>query len=415
MPSPRSRPGPPPRPAADDPGQWVIRRRTVVLAGAAFGLLALWASAATWFIVFHDAALAQFMARQSAMQYAYEEKVSALRARLDRVATQKLLEQDGVETRVAELASRQMALENRQAMLLGLAEQAGEGVSAHDPAPLPAAPPKPAPLPTPGSLGLRSEAADPAPRPGALSLPLRVAELEAALDAAAARQSLTLDRILQRSQGEAARLRRLVADLGLDPHRFAASRPAGIGGPLVPVGSGAFETALMMAQRTMSERDELRRVVKALPLWRPTQLDAGVSSPFGYRVDPFTRGLALHTGVDLKAEYGAPVRAAGAGRVVSAEYAGGYGNMVEIDHGHGLATRYGHLSAFAVAPGQVVEPGQVIGRVGSTGRSTAPHLHYETRIDGEPVDPQRFLRASALAFAGGGSAGPDGGAWSRIR
>jgi murein DD-endopeptidase MepM/ murein hydrolase activator NlpD len=73
--------------------------------------------------------------------------------------------------------------------------------------------------------------------------------------------------------------------------------------------------------------------------------------------------------------------------------------MVEIDHGHGIVTRYAHLSAIGVAPGQSVAAGQVVGRVGSTGRSTAPHLHYETRIDGEPVDPQRFLRASARLFA----------------
>ena len=77
-----------------------------------------------------------------------------------------------------------------------------------------------------------------------------------------------------------------------------------------------------------------------------------------------------------------------------AEYNGGYGNMVEVDHGHGLVTRYAHLSAFDVSPGQWVEPGTIVGRVGSTGRSTGPHLHYETRIDGEPVDPVRFLRAA---------------------
>ncbi|GJD49821.1 hypothetical protein OPKNFCMD_2555 [Methylobacterium crusticola] len=410
---------------------WVVRRRTLALGGLAYAALALWASAATWFIVFHDQALAQFMERQSAQQYAYEERISALRVRLDRVATQKLLEQDGVENRIADLASRQVTLENRHAMLAGLSEQAGDGaglpgadygtapILAPLTGPLPgiggpvaepriAGEPKPVPVPspTPESLGLRTDAGDGAltpaetgSRPSGPGATLRVAGLERALDGIEARQSLALDQILVRGRAEAARLRVAVAEIGLDAGRFLPARAGGVGGPLVPVGDGPFESAVIQAQRNLGELGLLRRVVRALPLRRPTVIDAGLSSTFGYRVDPFTRGLALHTGVDLKAEYGAPARAAAAGTVVSAEYSGGYGNMVEIDHGHGLATRYGHLSGFAVVPGQAVAAGQVVGRVGSTGRSTGPHLHYETRIDGEPVDPQRFLRAGTRLLA----------------
>ena len=91
--------------------------------------------------------------------------------------------------------------------------------------------------------------------------------------------------------------------------------------------------------------------------------------------------------------YGAEIRATAAGRVVHAGPMGGYGNMVEIDHGNGLATRYGHMSEVLVAEGEEVKVGAVLGRIGSTGRSTGPHLHYEVRIDGEPVDPERFLKA----------------------
>ena len=127
---------------------------------------------------------------------------------------------------------------------------------------------------------------------------------------------------------------------------------------------------------------------------RPLSGEVSLSSNFGARLDPFTRGYAMHTGMDMRAETGEPARATAAGRVTMAEYNGGYGNMVEVDHGHGLTTRYAHLSAFDVGPGQWVEPGTIVGRVGSTGRSTGSHLHYETRIDGEPVDPQRFLRAA---------------------
>ncbi len=101
----------------------------------------------------------------------------------------------------------------------------------------------------------------------------------------------------------------------------------------------------------------------------------------------------MHSGLDFRAAMGDPVRATANGKVTMAGNSGGYGRMVEIDHGNGLATRYGHLSEINVKIGDIIKIGQVIGEVGSTGRSTGPHLHYETRIDGEAVDPQRFLRA----------------------
>ncbi|MBN8921351.1 MAG: M23 family metallopeptidase [Rhizobiales bacterium] len=103
----------------------------------------------------------------------------------------------------------------------------------------------------------------------------------------------------------------------------------------------------------------------------------------------------MHTGLDFRGATGEPARATAAGKVTNAGWSGGYGRMVEIDHGNGFATRYGHLSEILVKDGQTVRPGQIVGRVGSTGRSTGPHLHYETRIDGEAVDPHRFLRAGA--------------------
>jgi murein DD-endopeptidase MepM/ murein hydrolase activator NlpD len=101
----------------------------------------------------------------------------------------------------------------------------------------------------------------------------------------------------------------------------------------------------------------------------------------------------MHTGLDLQGETGDPVRAAASGTVTSAGWSGGYGKVIDIDHGNGFATRYGHLSSIDVQVGQTVKVGQIIGKVGSTGRSTGPHLHYETRVAGEAVDPQKFLRA----------------------
>ena len=109
----------------------------------------------------------------------------------------------------------------------------------------------------------------------------------------------------------------------------------------------------------------------------------------------------MHTGLDIRADIGDPARGkTAAGVVTVAGVNGGYGRMVEVDHGNGLATRYGHLSAIDVKVGEPVKIGQIVGQVGWTGRSTGPHLHYETRVDGEPVDPQKFLRAGVRLSAG---------------
>jgi murein DD-endopeptidase MepM/ murein hydrolase activator NlpD len=103
----------------------------------------------------------------------------------------------------------------------------------------------------------------------------------------------------------------------------------------------------------------------------------------------------MHTGLDLRAEIGDPILVTANGTVTAAGWSGGYGKMVEVDHGNGLATRYGHMSEIDVRVGQQVKSGQSLGKVGTTGRSTGPHLHYETRVDGEAVDPQKFLSAGS--------------------
>ncbi|HTN52540.1 MAG TPA: peptidoglycan DD-metalloendopeptidase family protein [Anaeromyxobacter sp.] len=120
-----------------------------------------------------------------------------------------------------------------------------------------------------------------------------------------------------------------------------------------------------------------------------------VTSPFGERTDPFTGARAEHDGVDVGAPEGTPIRASAAGVVRAAGERGGYGNAVEIDHGHGLVTLYGHAADLLVHPGDRVEAGQPIATVGSTGRSTGPHLHFEVRMGGRPVDPARVLKVYA--------------------
>jgi hypothetical protein len=136
-----------------------------------------------------------------------------------------------------------------------------------------------------------------------------------------------------------------------------------------------------------------QRIKKMMvPTAQPVQLGR-LGSDFGWRIDPFTGRSALHTGLDFQADPGTPILSAAGGVVVAAEWHAAYGQMVEIDHGNDLITRYGHASRLHVKKGDIVKRGQRIADVGSTGRSTGPHLHFEVLVQGVPQDPQKFLAA----------------------
>src|SRR5262249_54470428 len=141
----------------------------------------------------------------------------------------------------------------------------------------------------------------------------------------------------------------------------------------------SFDMQMMHLEADVRLYEKLIRLTAALPLRQPLEGSLDVTSVFGGRTDPFTGRLALHTGIDFRGEYGEEVYATAEGTVTTADLNGGYGNMVEIDHGHGVSTRYAHLSAIRIAIGQHVSAGTLIGLIGSTGRSTGPHLHYEVR------------------------------------
>ncbi|MGA4552724.1 M23 family metallopeptidase [Methylorubrum aminovorans] len=372
-------------------------RRLLVALSLGLAVSTLWAAGASYYLVFHDEVLARFVSRQSAMQFTYEERLGTLQRALDRSAAESVAARGSVESRLATLIERQALIEKRQGLLSGFGGAAAS-IDMPPPAPAPVADTAPQvrkPFPTPG---LRMGGEDRVEIIGHDSA-ARLSRLEDALQRVAEAQSRSVAGIARQAARSAERFRDLIARTGLSPARFDAP-PAGVGGPLVPLGTDAFESALADARRQIDEETHLRRVAAALPFRQPLPGDLTFTSSFGARLDPFTRGYALHTGVDMRVETGTPVQATAAGRVTAAEYAGGYGNMVEVDHGRGLVTRYAHLSGTAVSVGQRVEAGTVVGFAGSTGRSTGSHLHYETRIDGEPVDPQRFLRAGAqLVFA----------------
>jgi murein DD-endopeptidase MepM/ murein hydrolase activator NlpD len=194
----------------------------------------------------------------------------------------------------------------------------------------------------------------------------------------------------------------LIRRLGLDPSRFVRSSDwngsaQGMGGPYIPVSVDA-EPRFKDLFLSWTKLNHLQSAVSAIPAYMPVK-DYRYTSGYGYRYDPFNGGSAMHAGVDMAGSHGEAIYASASGTVLQAGRSGGYGNLVELTHGKGIDTRYGHLSKILVSPGQRVRQGQIIGRMGSTGRSTGTHLHFEVRVDGRSVNPRPFLDASAYVLA----------------
>ncbi|MEO7654742.1 MAG: M23 family metallopeptidase, partial [Sphingomicrobium sp.] len=193
-----------------------------------------------------------------------------------------------------------------------------------------------------------------------------------------------------RYQVTAAELKRL----GLTPAKVESHD--GIGGPLESVGNPTFKALF----NSWKKLDQLQDGVIAIPSDKPIKHDVAFTSGYGVRSDPFRSGAAMHPGIDLAGPVGTPIQATADGAVVRAGWnSGGYGNLVEIDHGRGITTRYAHLSAMSVKTGDRIARGEIVGRMGSTGRSTGSHLHYEVRIDGRAVNPIPFMKSTDYVLA----------------
>lgn len=429
---------------------FAVRPGALYATAAAIPLIAAAYFSTTVYLIYRDDMLSGIMSRQAEMQYSYEDRIAALRAQLDRVTSRQLLDQTSFEGKLHALLSRQAQLESRGSLMSTLAGQAG--LSSGDVtgalprpnagdetrtqakrasinpllrgAPAPAAPAgalafaptgptlralaagKPAPL------SGTDEAAPRAPTPtfslleetDGLPVTERLRRVAASMDEVEQRQVRQIATLETRARAQTQGFKQAIEAAGLDPARLKPPAAAGsaMGGPFIPLkldrAGSPFEREAARLQDTLVETDRLRRLAPAVPLRRPLGAGAQQTSGFGARLDPFLGRAAMHAGLDFRDTIGANVRATAAGEVVRAGWSGGYGNMVEIDHGNGLTTRYGHMMSISVAEGDHVAAGGVVGRLGSTGRSTGPHLHYETRIDGEAVDPQRFLKAGARLF-----------------
>jgi murein DD-endopeptidase MepM/ murein hydrolase activator NlpD len=293
---------------------------------------AVWLIAGSAYFAFRDdGGLSRLIDEQAALQLTYEDRIAELRAQVDRIMSQKLLDQEQVEQRVNSLLQRQ----TRMSLSLDNVEQ---------------------------------------------------------------KQLATLTDLGERIDMRARQMQTVLADLGVKVGRAPADMRTG--GPFVPVKpppseTSAFEAQLHRINAGRAQMDLYNRALAAVPVRTPVTGETDLTSPFGIRIHPILKRIAMHAGIDLRGDLGEPVRATATGKVTIAGRQRGYGNVVEISHGNGLATRFGHLSEISVKVGQVVRIGEVVGKIGSTGLSTGPHLHYETRINGKAVDPQKFLRAGS--------------------
>ncbi len=375
-------------------------------------IMALWSVATGTYFAFHDDVLTRLIGRQAEMQFAYEDRIAELRAQVDRITSRQLLDQEQFEQKLSALLQRQATLEQRTTALGGDLAITGSIRPARGalPAPAPAEQPiKASPI---NDTVIFTAPPDREARLESRELPASITRIASrgdgggldgilgrisvALDNVDRRQTAVLTDLEERMDGKARRMRNVLSDLGVNPAKAPAG--AGLGGPFVPLkpprsGASAFDRQLYRINVARAEINQYSNTLVSVPVRKPVTGEVDMSSPFGMRLDPFLGRPAIHTGIDLRGDVGEPVHATAAGRITIAGREGGYGNMVEISHGNGLASRYGHLSKIDVKVGQTVHIGEVIGLIGSTGRSTGPHLHYETRINGEAVDPQKFLRA----------------------
>jgi murein DD-endopeptidase MepM/ murein hydrolase activator NlpD len=213
-----------------------------------------------------------------------------------------------------------------------------------------------------------------------------------------ARQERFAGAMLTAVNARAAKAEAAVAKLGLNPGAIVQNAARGRGGPFIPYTgkmgrAKSLGAAFGKLEDALFRMEVLERTLVAIPSGQPANV-LMMSSGFGYRHDPFTGAGAMHAGLDFKGPQGTPILAAAPGVVTHAGPQSGYGNTIEIDHGQGIMTRYAHMSGFTARVGDTVAAGQQVGRMGSTGRSTGTHLHFEVRLNGVAVNPRRFLEAN---------------------
>lgn len=322
-----------------------------------------------------------FAGQNDSILIAYEDRISQLRVEVDRLQSRHYAQAGDINLQLQDLAQTQELLMEQHQYVKQLADKAAElGIE------------------TASIATGTGEPADDALLVSAASLPAGDAAAEITAASANLNKMMGDSKIVLAALSDAATSKTdqivdSLATIGIRPKLPALGD---VGGPLLPPVEGVESTALVDDANDVAAALERYRIARnaagVAPVHQPIVNMTRQSSTFGNRKDPFTGRLAFHSGIDYAAPSGTKVFAAGAGTVTFVGQISGYGNVVEITHGNGLVTRYGHLSSFIAKEGQKVQTGTPIARVGSTGRSTGPHLHFEVRRTDNAVDPARYLK-----------------------
>jgi len=209
-----------------------------------------------------------------------------------------------------------------------------------------------------------------------------------------ARQLAVVERLTRFADARARRAEAAIRKLNLDPYVLSREAREGMGGPFEALaGAENIDPRFERLGLSLTRMAVLERALDGIPSVVPASVRS-ITSGFGYRHDPFNGRAAMHSGIDFKGAIGSPIFAAAEGRVTFAGLKGGYGNAVEVTHANGMLTRYAHLSRIDVRPGELVAAGATLGGLGSTGRSTGPHLHFEVRVNDRAVNPRPFLETA---------------------
>lgn len=392
-----------------------------VLSSAATGLLilALFNVAAAFYLFQRDDLLTRNAVQEIELRQAYEAKFQRFQTAMETIQDQSAEERIRLANELAELEVRQNKYASRHARVAAVIDNARKmGIRvASVAAPVPVIKPGSRPLLANSDVSLGGDET----AVGGSELPLdsglngtldafpdtfedferetnlrdpftRIDQFQADLDAMEQINAVSVQAVAAAITDEHHAYRSALSDLPIKLKLPAEAQ--GIGGPFIPADfdENALNAASKRIEGQLQDISRLRKLSVSLPIAIPVK-NPRKSSSFGRRIDPFRKRAAFHSGVDFRASTGTPVMATADGQVLRAGRAGGYGKLVELRHAHGLTTRYGHLSKISVKAGQSVKRGDVIGKVGSTGRSTGPHLHYEVRNKGNARNPQPFMDA----------------------
>jgi murein DD-endopeptidase MepM/ murein hydrolase activator NlpD len=354
--------------------------RPALFYGLFTGLLATNALTLVAFLMAPDIA-GLMSGRADAVVGAYEDRIAQLRIEVDRLHSRQFAQAGDINLQLQELSQQQEVLLEQHQLVRQLAEKAAQlGI---DTASIPQA------------ADTDEVAAAPAPltgRPGSDEIAEVTAEMAQMMD----ESRLALAGLAESATESADTILAELQGLGIRP-KMPKGLDNGVGGPFLPALEGAEADSIVDDANevflALARFEAARTAAGLAPIRRPMEKPTRVSSGFGNRTDPFTGGRAYHSGIDFPAPKGTPVLSAGYGKVTFVGQRSGYGKLVEVTHAGGLVTRYAHLSAFLVEEGQVVSAGTPIAKVGSTGRSTGPHLHFEVRSKDKALDPNKYLAA----------------------